>query len=129
MDKLWAVMRAAPAVMRRLCVTAALVVALTSASSGAMAFYDGDKLYNYCHVSMGQPELLYCQAYIAAIADAMGSGNAIYGFKACMGLDVSLGKAMNAAVQFLMTHPEIRHHEAAWLVAQALAQAFPCQRQ
>lgn len=100
-----------------------------SASSEAMAFYDGNKLYNYCHVSMGQPELLYCQAYIAAIADAFGGGNAIYGFRACMGLSVTLGKAMDVAVQFLMAHPEMRHHEAAWLVAQAFAQAFPCQKQ
>lgn len=114
--------------VRRLCVAGAIVVGLMSASPQAIAFYDGDKLYNYCHASMGQPELLYCQAYIAAIADAMGAGNAVYGFRACMGLSVSLGKAMDATVQFLMAHPEVRHHEAAWLVAQALAQAFPCQR-
>jgi hypothetical protein len=127
MENVW--LGRASAVVRRLCVAGALVAALiVSASPDAMAFYDGEKLYNYCHVSMGQPELLYCQAYIAAIADAMGGGNAIYGFKACMGLDVSLGKTMDVAVQFLMTHAEIRHHEAAWLVAQALSQAFPCQK-
>lgn len=115
--------------MRRLCIAGAVAVALMSASFRATAFYDGDKLYNYCHVPIGQPELLYCQAYIAAIADAIGTGNPIYGFRACMGLSVTLGKAMDVTVQFLMVHPEIRHHEAAWLVAQALAQAFPCQRQ
>jgi hypothetical protein len=118
----------APALIKRLCVFGAVVVALASVSSRAMAFYDGDKLYNYCHASIGQPELLYCQAYIAAIADALGGGNAIYGFKACMGLSVTLGKAMDATMQFLTAHPGTRHHEAAWLVAQALAQAFPCQK-
>jgi hypothetical protein len=128
MNNPWAAVCRHFSVMRG-CIAGAVVVALMLASSPTRAFYDGDKLYNYCHVSMGQPELLYCQAYIAAIADAMGAGNAIYGFRACMGLNVTLGKAMDAAVQFLMTHPDIRHHEAAWLVAQALAQAFPCQRQ
>jgi hypothetical protein len=128
MENLWPAISTATAVIKRLCVTGALAVVLMSVSPRAMAFYDGEKLYNYCHVSMGQPELLYCQAYIAAIADAMGAGNAIYGFKACMGLDVSLGKTMDVAVQYLMTHPEIRHHEAAWLVAQSFAQAFPCQK-
>jgi hypothetical protein len=110
----------------RLFAAAAVVVTVMSVSAGAKAFYDGDKLYKYCHATMGEPELLYCQAYVAAIADAMGGSNAIYGFKACMALNVTLGNAMNVTMQFLTTHQEIRHHEAAWLVAQALAQAFPC---
>ena len=97
-----------------------------SVSASARAFYDGNKLYGYCHAPMGQPELLYCQAYIAAIADAMGSTNTIFGFRACMGMSVSVGKAMNVTMEFLTARPEMRNHEAAWLVAQALAQAFPC---
>ena len=123
MDKPRAVVSLA---LRRLFVVAAVFVAMMSVGPGARAFYDGEKLYNYCRTA--GPELLYCQAYVSAIADALGGGNSIYGFRACMGMSVTLGKAMDVTLQFLNGHPEIRHHEAAWLVAQAFAQSFPCQK-
>ena len=112
---------------RRLLQAGAVAAAAMLGSSGAMAFYDGNKLYNYCNAAMGEPELLFCQAYIAAMADAMGGTNTIFGFRACMASSATLAKAVDVTKQFLTAHPEIRHHEAAWLVAQAFAQAFPCQ--
>jgi hypothetical protein len=113
-------------VMKRLFAASAVVAAVMAASAGAPADYrDGGRLYADC-----LPEeadwTLFCQAYIAAIADA-ARYDPVNGDKVCVPADVKLGELVDIVSRSLEAHPENRHFGAAGLVAQALGEAFPCQ--
>ena len=96
--------------------------------SGARAkiFEDGDTLYQECSAEMGQIEYSSCKGYVAGVSDAMSEGNSIGGYTACFPSYFKVGQAQDAVKQFLTSHPQWRHHAAAGLVAEALAEAFPC---
>jgi hypothetical protein len=110
----------------------AAVVALALAPHGArsqprksVAFADGNHLLDLCNTD---PE--WCLGYVVAIADAMGTVQAgdgtVAGFRTCLPESVKQGQARDVAINFLRARPELRHLTASSLVAEALAEAFPC---
>jgi hypothetical protein len=115
--------------MRRLFTV--LVLAVTAASTGAKAgvsFYDGDDLYRLCSGGGGDPGYVVCLRYATGVADALG-GDSIRGWKAYLprGPSVTPTKVGEVVLRYLAAHPERRHNnQAAGLVAEALAEAFPC---
>jgi len=73
---------------------------------------------------------LFCRGFVAGVVDAMAAAQfangTVAGWRTCPSKDVNLKQALDSAVAFLTSHPELRHWAAAALVAEALAEAFPC---
>ncbi len=93
----------------------------------AVNFYGGEDLYADCTSSNATKlPVAACAGYTVAIADALATGIAINGFKACPPASATRGQIIKAATEFLRDHPEGRKFAAAGLVANALADAFPC---
>jgi Rap1a immunity proteins len=66
----------------------------------------------------------FCSGYIAGVVDV--TGQVIPGWRSCIPLNVPLTQVTDIAVRYLKEHPEKRHYDAAWLVAAAMGEAFPC---
>jgi hypothetical protein len=115
-------------VIGRLFGAGAVVVAAVMAASAARAetFENGDSLYQKCSAGIGQVEYNSCQAYVTGVSDVMSEGDSVGGYTACFPPGFKVGQAKDAVTEFLTSHPEWRHHVAAELVAEALAEAFPC---
>jgi hypothetical protein len=118
--------------MRRLLAGVAVAAASIFASISAHAqvgtsVADGNLLYKQCTTpneeSFGQG---VCRGYVMGLYDAMLHGASIEGWSPCIPAGVTVGQVVDAARQFLTSHPERRDMEAAALVAEALAKAFPC---
>jgi hypothetical protein len=110
--------------MNRLFAAGAVVAAVMAGSAGARAdFRDGNQLYAECPPESGYR--LFCQGYIAAITDAARHAP-VAGHKVCGSADVTLGQMVDVVRRYLEAHPELRHFPAEDLVAEALAEAFPC---
>lgn len=86
------------------------------------AFYNGNDLLELCR----GPAAGQCSGYVAGVADAITGGRGLKGWTPCMPHAVTIGQARDVAVRFLEMNPEIRHVTAAYLVARALDEAFPC---
>ena len=87
-------------------------------------FLSGNQLLNKCQDQnpFNQGD---CLGFTSGVSDTMAS-NALYGWTACVPLQVTRWQVMDIAVQFLVKHPESRHFSASTLVAYALHEAFPC---
>jgi hypothetical protein len=87
-------------------------------------FHDGNSLYSRCidseAVNMG-----ICLSYIAGIYDTMHK-NELYGYKACLPTNVTIGQIKDITVSWLQRNPQYRHYVASSLVATALYEVFPC---
>jgi hypothetical protein len=114
--------------MRRLLAGVAVAAILISASAGAVDFENGNQLYERCVEPGGTFSEGVCYGYVVGITDALGGGASIAGRSACIPLDVKIRQIMDIAKQFLTSHPEKRQYAADSLVAEALAQAFPCKQ-
>ena len=104
------------------------VSVLTAAAEKAAAYATGNNLLAWC-VSASRTERGLCHGYILGIADAMEESKNIGRFAACIPAPVragSPGRLFQLAQQFLASHPEKRQLSASSLVANALAEAFPC---
>jgi hypothetical protein len=117
---------------RRLFGAAVVVAAVMSGSVGAKAdFRTGNQLYAEC-TSSNAADRNFCLGYIAAITDAARKGviapGSVLGWTHCVRDEVSIKLVHDVVVQFLATHPEKRDLTADGLVAEALAEAFPCRR-
>jgi hypothetical protein len=125
---------------RRLLGAAAVAAILMSANTSAEtiqvpAFENGDSLYKHCTAptaSFTDPTASFfrgvCAGYVIGIVDAMASpeGTPVAGVSACPPRDADIGHAVDVVTQFLASDPERGHRAATGLVAQALAQTFPC---
>lgn len=69
----------------------------------------------------------YCQGYISAIADEMSGGVEFRNYRACIPQDVRIGHLRLVVSKWLGDHLEYRHDPGAGLVAEALANEYPCQ--
>ena len=67
-----------------------------------------------------------CVGFIGGIADAMGAGNIINGYRACLPAGVELGQVKDIVIQYLNANTQTRHLSAGGLVADAISNAFPC---
>jgi hypothetical protein len=114
---------------RRLFGAAAVVAAVmslnTAGARAAGAFVDGNRLEGLCE-SSSVFELRECLGYILGIADAMTADTPINGFTACFPARMATTQTVDVVGRFLAAHLEMRDLGAAGLVAQALAEAFPC---
>lgn len=67
-----------------------------------------------------------CLAYVIAVADVLAGDVAVEGYRACVP-EAQNQQLVDVAKQWLELHPETRHYPAHILVAQSLAESFPCQ--
>lgn len=81
-----------------------------------------NQLYEACKGS----GLQFCRGYIVGVVDAFGGGNTTKNYIACVPKGIEIEQTQDVAMQFLDAHPEVRQYGAVGLVAQALAEAFPC---
>ena len=108
-----------------------LLVAAPSARSEEpklMGFVSGDSLHEFCKAPANK---LMCGGYIAGVSDAYATPSGAHDGKLavrswCPPQDASLGQQTAVVSKWLDSHPEQWHFSAAVLVAQALAEAFPC---
>ena len=112
---------------QRLFAAGAVLMAVMAASAEARAeFSDGNDLFDRCAEPYGSAGKTYCIAYINAITDALYEGAAIGGLRACFTEHVGAEQVEDIGERFLAAHPEKRHLGAAGLIAEALADVFPC---
>ena len=83
----------------------------------------GNELDEYC--APGSVTQLYCDGYVAAIADVM-KHSPVNREMDCGPPEVTLQQIVDIVRRFLAAHPEDRHFSAESLVADAIAEAFPC---
>lgn len=101
----------------------ALSIFLSAYSSNAQ-FKDGNKLLTDCQNNQGI-NLGYCLGYVAAIADGMIDAM-VNGRTACIPNGVTQGQLRDIVVGKLIASPANRHLSADVLVAQAIADTYPC---
>jgi hypothetical protein len=108
-----------------------LVVVMLAGSGQTLAraqtsFHTGNQLLDHCR-SQIMIEQTYCEGYAVGVADALGApGGKVFGVAACLPNGVTARQVMDVTMRFLEQHPELRHLPAVPLVAEALAEAFPC---
>ena len=69
---------------------------------------------------------LFCNGYITSVVDALGAPNTVNGATACFPKGVIDKQLVVVVRHYLEAHPENRQLGAIGLVADALADAFPC---
>src|SRR6516162_6484215 len=113
--------------MMRFVLPAAAIALLVgrAEAQGVVAFESGDQLLAKCDRSAD-----FCIGFVEAIADAMNaarsSGGTIGGWTACIPSGAMSDQVRDIAMTYLRNHPEQRHASATSLIANALANAFPC---
>lgn len=108
-----------------------LVIALSfmagaarAAEGNALRWFDGNLLWGFCK---SDPPSLICSGYVIGVADAMVHGQeGVGGWHACYRANQTPGQLTDVVKLWLQNHPEKRDYEGSGLVAEALAQAFPC---
>ena len=109
--------------------SAVVIVAMIVGTVGAKA-EDGMRqaaLYDFCSKPERSGFTAHCFAYVMAVSDVMRAyGPGVYGLKECSPVSVSLKQRTDVVKGYLAAHPESRDQGASSLVAQALAEAFPC---
>ena len=68
-----------------------------------------------------------CVGYVARIGDVMAEEPAVLGWGACSSENIEISQLKDVVERWLERHPEKRHMGAAGLVADAFAEAFPCE--
>jgi len=109
----------------RLFAAGAVVVAVVAVGPEARADrgIDGNRLYElYRPNSRSSP---FCGDYVLSIADALMMGR-VGRWTACIPSGVTDDQVVDVAIRFLDAHPARRGSAASELVAEALAEAFPC---
>ena len=95
----------------------------SSAWKQRLTSVDGDKLYELC--SPNSRSSTPCDDYVLSVADALMLGR-VGRWTACIPSGVTDDQAVDVATRFLETHLAKRGSPALGLVAEALAEAFPC---
>lgn len=127
--------------MRRIPVfAAAMVIAASNAWASTSAYYGfftGIELHEACDAvnvsKRTRSDIRFalrkegeCRGYIIGIADALGSGVRIGGFRSCMPPRTTDRQVIDAVVRWLAGNLESRRRAGPSLVAEALAASFPC---
>ena len=100
-------------------------MALMAVNAGARAdFMEGNDLYDAC--TGPDDSKLVCLGYVMGIADAPQAPAAVKRSPMCVSEDVTAEHVVDVVKRYLAAHPEKRHLPASWLVAHALAEAYPC---
>jgi hypothetical protein len=109
-------------------VAMATAVALACLPTAARADVDGNELSHLC-TSKGARANGLCYGYVTAIAEVARGDDGLYGHHACLPEHTTRRQAVEVVKRYLDQHPEQRHYGASGLVAEALAEAFPCKQQ
>jgi hypothetical protein len=94
-------------------------------------FWTGNDLIKWCTeykygASAGAPA---CTGYIMAIVDVMAEGkDTVLGWKACIPAGVSSDQVRDVTIGYLSANIPKRHLGAPGLIAEAMAEAFPCSK-
>ena len=100
-----------------------LIITLLFASPVRAEFVNGNILHEWC--SGDDYGKIYCMGYSAAVSDVMDE-HTVYGWSACVPNDVMLSQLTDIVTRWLDNNPQKRHYAAQGLIAEALAEAFPC---
>jgi hypothetical protein len=100
-----------------------VIVSIATALPARGDFRDGNKFLVEC-TSLGYQEVA-CYEYIKGIADVLVH-DSIAGYRACVPPRVLDTQLRDVVVQYLQRNAPQRHYGAAGLVAEAIAEAFPC---
>lgn len=99
------------------------------ATSAQADFKTGEELYEFCQAPDDVRAQSFCVGYVAAIADVLGAGTGnISDWRACIPAEATQGNVATIAIEWLSKHPDTRAFGASHLVAQALANRYPCSR-
>lgn len=106
-----------------------LFSALALAHSAQADFKGGEELYGLCIRPNDVRALSFCIGYVAAIGDVLGTGDGVIsGWRACLPPGATQGEVAQIAIQWMKEHPENRAFGASDVVAQALANTYPCSK-
>ena len=115
----------------RIAAMIATAVALACLPAAARAAMTGNELSTYCAAADTNSQYFnpanfgVCASFVEAIANALASYS-IYGWRACFPANRTRGQEIDVVRRYLDQHPEKRHNQAGSLIAEALAEAFPC---
>lgn len=98
--------------------TAAIFGTIHCASAGNIT---GNDLLGWCNGQQGKFFDGMCSGYIRGVFEMEIARDAICNFEGVTG-----EQSQDIVVQYLQTHPEVRHKLALILIHQAVVQAFPC---
>lgn len=101
---------------------------IASAAAQAQAFVDGNRLYSML-TSASRDENAYALGFIVAATDSLHNEKQL-SIKTCFTVpeNATQGQIRDVTKAYLEKNPSGRHYPAAWLVAAALQDAFPCKR-
>ena len=104
-----------------------------SLSNGASAqsISDGRTLSDRCaSFQLTNPAAgLGCRGYIGAVADILAAGNSIDSYRACPPAEIGREKLVKTVTSWLDMHQGSLSSPAFNLVAQAIAESYPCAKE
>ena len=106
----------------------ALAAALGFASGAHAASYSGQKLLDALNSSVAA-ERNFAEGYVFGIADSMQEAYPVFGlFRACIPSTATATQVVAVVKETLRREPGYLHNAAGFLVAKAVADAYPCSR-
>lgn len=97
--------------------------ATTNASQTVNAYLNGNDLLLICTTPQN---ITGCVGYVVGVADAMADRHTVDGHRGCVPPQVASGQLVDITVNYLKQHPAQRQFLGAQLIADAIAEAFPC---
>ncbi len=110
--------------MSRWIVALTFLVLVSKAVAGN--YFVGNELHAFCQ-SDNLARQHACIGYITGIADVLAEGDTVDGWRACISLGVTNSRLTSVVKSWLEQHVENRHRSAPRLVAEALAETYPCE--
>lgn len=108
-----------------LALVGAIGIAVSAAGASAAeprpTLVDGKELLRLCRTNPG-----ICQGYIAGVADVMSTVGTIHGYASCVPASVTVKQHAAAVVKWMEAHHDDLGFTAHSIVAEALAEAYPC---
>lgn len=112
----------------RILSTSLALLALAFAGAAPAASYNGQKLVDALN-SATPAERSFAEGYVFGIADSMQEAYPVFGlYRACIPSATTSAQVVALVKQTLQREPGYLHNAAGFLVAKAVADAFPCNR-
>lgn len=110
----------------RLIIVSLLV--LLPITSRSQVVTDGASLKKRCaSLQLTMPSAgLGCRGYIGAVADILADGNSIYNYRACPPAGKKREALVKTVKNWLASHSGELRQRASAVIAQSLAEAYPC---
>jgi hypothetical protein len=116
--------------MRKSAAAAVMALAMMVMPDAYAGWVDGNRLREACESRPGTFSEGICFGYIFGTADMLfdvtREGGSHLGFRACFSSGVTAGQLWEIGETFFEENPQLLHRGASTLIAQALAEAFPC---